>query len=331
MQAGYRTLVIWRLLRQWSDEEHPMNAAELARHLRQQGLEVERRSIYRSLEELASFGVDIIRSPVKKEGFYLGEREFETPELRLLMDAVQAARFIPKGKSKTLLNKLASFASQYDARALLNGVFLEDRAKGTDERLFYCVDTLCQAIRARKQISFQYCEYSLKKRRVPRRDGAEYIVSPYALEWNNDAYYLIGRMGEHERFTHFRVDRMKDIVMLNQDVQPLAEPLNAAAYTKRTFSMFEGPVETVEIRFRNHLVTPVLDRLGVEVQITPQEDGWFTLRADLVVSPGLTAWLAHFGGDAELIGPAHVRETMRRTLETMLDRYRDGPPADGAV
>ncbi len=331
MQAGYRTLEIWRLLRQWSDEEHPMNAAELARHLRQQGLEVERRSIYRSLEELASFGVDIIRSPVKKEGFYLGEREFETPELRLLMDAVQAARFIPKGKSKTLLNKLVSFASQYDARTLLSSVFLEDRAKGTDERLFYCVDALCQAIRAHKQISFQYCEYTLKKRRVPRRDGAAYIVSPYALEWNNDAYYLIGRMGDHQRFTHFRVDRLKDIVMLEEDALPLHEPLNAAEYTKRTFSMFEGPVETVELRFRNHLVTPVLDRLGMEVKITPQEDGWFALTAELVVSQGLTAWLAHFGGDAELLSPAHARETMRHTLEAMLDRYRDGPPVGGAV
>lgn len=331
MQAGLRTLEIWRLLRQFSDEEHPMNAAELARHLRRGGLEVERRSIYRSLEELASFGVDIIRSPVKKEGFYLGAREFEEAELRLLMDAVQSARFIPKGKSKTLLSKLVSFASQYEARALQDGVFLEDRVKGTDEKLFYCVDALCQAIRAHRQISFHYCEYTLKKRRVPRRDGAEYVVSPYALEWNNDAYYLIGRMGDHKRFTHFRVDRMKDIVTLDEEALPLEEPLNAAAYTKRTFSMFEGPAEPVEIRFRNHLVTPVLDRLGMDVQITPQDNDWFLLTADLVVSPGLTAWLAHFGGDAELLRPAHARESLRTALEAMLAHYRDKPPQGGSV
>ena len=327
MQAGYRTLAIYRLLTQHTDENHPMNAVEIAQRLRAAGMEVERRSIYRSLEELEAFGVDVIRSPVKKEGFYLGEREFELAELRLLMDAVQSARFIPRGKSKALLGKLAGFASERQGRALLESIFLEERAKPADERLYYSVDALCRAIRAQKQVSFQYCEYTLKKRRVPRRDGAQYVVSPYALEWNNDAYYLIGRMGGHNRFTHFRVDRMKDIELLEADALAYDDiqsgQLNPADYAKRSFSMFEGPLEQVEIRFRNALITPVLDKLGMDVQITPRGDEWFVLSTELVVSPGLTAWLAHFGGDAELLSPAHAREEIRQSLSAMLAHYRD--------
>lgn len=325
MQAGYRTLEIWRLLRACSDEEHPMNAAELAVRLRAKGMEAERRSIYRSLGELEEAGVDIVRVQRKNLGFYLGQREFELPEIKLLMDAVQAARFITVKKSRTLIAKLAGFASRAQAEAMMGSVFLEDRAKCANEQIYYNIDRIYDAIRKQRQISFKYCEYDLSKRRVEKRGGGTYTASPYALEWNNDAYYLVSRVGTLPKFTHFRVDRMKDIGVLDEPSLPWSDfygggRLDLADYGKRAFSMFEGPVGDVRIRFKNHLITAVIDRMGADVHIMPDGD-WFVMRADLVVSPGLTAWLAHFGGDAEVLSPESAREQIRNALRETLARY----------
>ena len=327
MQAGYRTLAIWNLLRKYSDEDHPMNAVELGERLTAMGMEVERRSIYRSIMDLEESGVDIVRAGQKSQGFYIGQRELELPEIKLLMDAVQSARFISGRKSSELIGKLAGFASQAQADDLLESVFVEDRAKCANDLIYYSIDRIYEAIRKNRQISFRYCEYNLKKCRVERKGGGKYTVSPYALEWNNDAYYLIGRVGQLLKFTHFRVDRMKDIETLDEPSLPYRDfyddgELNIADYGKRAFSMFEGPVEDVEIRFRNHLVTAVIDRLGQDVRIIPDGDEWFLLKARLIVSPGLTAWLAHFGGDAEIVFPQSARECVRNTLEKMLERYR---------
>lgn len=328
MQAGYRTLAIWNLLRKYSDEEHPMNAVELADHLHAMGLDVERRSIYRSIEELEESGVDIVHADQKTLGFYLGQREFELPEIKLLMDAIQAARFITGKKSRELLKKLAGFASHAQAESLMGSMFLEDRAKCMNEQIYYNIDRIYTAIRQKKQIAFKYCEYDLKKQRQERRGGGEYKASPYALEWNNDAYYLISRVGTLNKFTHFRVDRMKDIGVLPEPALPYTDfyddgQLNIADYGKRALSMFEGPVEDVQIRFKNHLVTAVIDRLGSDVRIIPDGDSWFIMRTELVVSPGLTAWLAHFGGDAEVLSPQSAREHIRESLSEMLARYGD--------
>jgi predicted DNA-binding transcriptional regulator YafY len=327
MQAGYRTLMIWKLLRQYTDEEHPMNAAELADRLEAMtGMETERRSIYRSIEDLKESGVEIMRAEQKNQGFYIGDREFELPEIKLLMDAVQAARFITGRKSRDLVKKLSCFASQAQAEALMGSVFLEDRAKCSNEQIYYNIDGIYEAIRLGRQISFKYCEYDLQKHRVERHGGEEYTASPYALEWNNDAYYLISRVGTLPKFTHFRVDRMKDIKVLDDTAHAYSDfyddgLLNIADYGKRAFSMFEGPVADVQIRFRNRLITAVIDRMGLDVRIIPEDSEWFVMRADLVVSPGLTAWLAHFGGDAEVISPESAREQVKETLKAMLARY----------
>lgn len=329
MQAGYRTLAIWDLLRKYSDEDHPINANDLAEHLHAMGMDVERRSIYRSIQDLEEAGVDIVHVGQKNLGFYLAGREFEIAEIKLLMDAVQSARFITSKKSRELVKKLAGFLSQPQGEQLMRSVFLEERAKCANEQIYYNIDHIYEAIRRGRQISFRYCEYNLKKCRVERRNGEKYTASPYALEWNNDAYYLICRIGTLMKFTHFRVDRMKDIDVLETPSLPYSDfyddgQLNIADYGKRAFSMFEGPLEDVKIRLRNHLITVVIDRLGEGVRIIPDGDDWFVLHAKLVVSPGLTAWLAHFGANAEVLAPESARDSIRTTLEQMLERYRQG-------
>jgi predicted DNA-binding transcriptional regulator YafY len=325
MQAVSRTLEILRLLREHTDEEHPMSASELVARLRETGADVERRSVYRSLRELADAGYDIVRTRRRDRGVYLGQREFELPEVKLLVDAVQAARFITVKKSGELIRKLMGFVSRAQAEALWKSVLLEDRAKCANEQIYYSIDALCEAIRGGRQISFKYCRYDLKKLRVERRGGSAYIASPYALEWSGDAYYLVCRVGSLRKFTHFRVDRMKDIRVLDEPALPYDDfcsgKLDLGDYGKRAFSMFEGPVEDVRIRFKNRLATAVIDRFGADARIVPDGDEWFILRAELVVSPGLTAWLAHFGGDAELLAPESAREQVRGTLREMLARY----------
>lgn len=328
MQAGLRTLAIYRLLRQYTDENHPMNAVDIAHRLRAMGMEVERRSIYRSIEELEQFGVDIIHEEQKNQGFYLGEREFELPEIKLLMDAVQAARFITPGKSRKLLHKLAGFASSAQREALMGSVFVEDRAKCVNEHIYYHIDAITQAIREDRKIGFRYCEYNLRKHLVNRRNGAEYSASPYALTWSQDAYYLISRIDEHPGFTHFRVDRMKEVRVLDEPLEGYTdfyddETLNIGDYSKRAFSMFSGPLTRVTIRFADRLITAVLDKLGTDVRIFPDEQhpGYFLLETELVVSAGLTSWLAHFGSGAEVVAPQSARKQVRDLLCDALRNY----------
>jgi predicted DNA-binding transcriptional regulator YafY len=302
----------------------------MAQRLQAMGLEVERRSIYRSIEELEQFGVDIIHEDQKNQGFYLASREFELPEVKLLMDAVQAARFITPGKSRKLMQKIAGLASGPQREALMDNVFVEDRAKCLNEQVYYHIDAITRAIREGRMIGFHYSEYNLRKHLVNRRGGEEYEASPYALTWSQDAYYLISRVSEHPGFTHFRVDRMKDVRVLDKQLIGYNdfyndEKLNIGDYCKRAFSMFSGPLTEVTIRFADNLITPVLDKLGTDVRIVPddQNPGHFLLRTELVVSAGLTAWLAHFGNGAEVVAPDSAREKVRDMLRDALRNYED--------
>lgn len=324
--AGLRTLLVYDILKKETDAEHPLSIGAIVELLGKQGVETERRSVSRDLDALEQFGVEIARSPQKTGGYYLARRTFEEAEVQVLIDAVQAARFIPAQQSRALVGKLMNLASRHAQRGMRREVFVDDRAKSCNPQVYDTIAVLTQAIRKGRKVSFQYCSYDRRKKRVARRDGEEYVVSPYALDWNNDAFYLIGQMGTLEKFTHFRVDRMENIAMSDEPLLPYSafydqRELNIADYVKRTFSMFEGPAQWVDIRFDEALMTAVVDKLGADVMTVPQNDGSFVLHAKLVAGPGLFAWLAHFGAQAEILTPDTARVQIKQHLRSMLARY----------
>lgn len=221
------------LLRE-TDEENPITTKQLISRLEDCGVQAERKTIYSDIESLSLYGMDIIKVSGKNGGYYVGERDFELPELKLLVDAVQTSKFITKKKSAELIGKIERLTSKYQAQVLHRQVYVSARIKNMNESIYYNVDKIYQGIDENKQIEFFYMEYNLDKKRVPRRNGKRYKISPYALTWNDDNYYLIGYDGQSDTIKHYRVDKMENIVVLKENREGETN-IDIGEYSKRYF------------------------------------------------------------------------------------------------
>ena len=316
-----KLLVLKNILERKTDEDHPLSVPQLIWALEAEGIRAERKSIYNDIEALRASGVDVELSRGRGGGYYLGSRTFELPELKLLVDAVQASQFITKDKSKKLIRKLEGLTSEAQARKMQRQVFVSGRVKTMNESIYYNVDALHEAIARDRQVQFQYLEWDLRKRRVPRRGGQIYQASPWALAWENANYYLVAYTGEGIR--HYRVDKMKGVRQTELPRQGKAEfsALDLAAYTRKMFGMYGGREEKVTLKCANSLVGVMLDRFGTEAILVPQADETFHLTVPVAVSPQFLGWVCGFGGEVRVIGPAAVRREMGRLVQSLADTY----------
>lgn len=316
-----KLLVLKNILERKTDEDHPLSVPQLIRALEAEGIRAERKSIYNDIAALRASGVDVELSRGRGGGYYLGSRTFELPELKLLVDAVQASQFITRDKSKKLIRKLEGLTSEAQARKMQRQVFVSGRVKTMNESIYYNVDALHEAIARDRQVQFQYLEWDLRKRRVPRRGGQIYQASPWALAWENANYYLVAYTGEGIR--HYRVDKMKGVRQTELPRQGKAEfsALDLAAYTRKMFGMYGGREEKVTLKCANSLVGVMLDRFGTEAILVPQADETFHLTVPVAVSPQFLGWVCGFGGEVRVIGPATVRREMGRLVQSLADTY----------
>lgn len=322
-----KILYIAKYLMENSDEAHPVSTAELIRHLDRQGIAAERKSIYDDIAALEDFGLDLVKSAEGgRHGWYVAARRFELPELKLLVDSVQSANFITQRKSSALISKIETLTSAHQARLLQRQVLVSRRIKTMNESIFYNVDAIHEAISANRNIHFKYFDYLADRTKHYRRDGARYEVSPFALTWDSENYYLIAYDPDAGEIRHYRVDRMERIAML-PDVprqgQELFEKLDMATYTRRVFGMFSGTAVEVQMRFENGLAGTVLDRFGQDVMLIPDGDDHFTLRAEVVISPRFFEWLNAFGTRARLLGPASAVEELKQHLAALSAMYAE--------
>ncbi len=304
-----------------TDEEHPTTIRRLAEHLESLGISAERKSLYDDLETLREFGLDILKTGNGRDSaYYVASRDFELPELKLLVDSVQSSKFITQRKTGELIRKLEKLASVHEAQALQRQVFVQNRIKTMNESVYYNVDAIHAGISQNKQIRFKYFDLTVDKQRSYRRDGAFYTVSPYALNWDAENYYLVAFDAGAGAIRHYRVDRMANIVTTDapRDGQEVYSALDMAAYTKAVFGMFAGQPQNVRMRFENTLVGPVLDRLGPDAMLIPDGDGHFTVSAQIVVSSQFFAWLFGFGTRAQILAPEAVAGQYREALRTAL-------------
>ena len=311
-----------------SDQEHPVTVNQIIGFLSQQDIRAERKSIYDDIETLRQFGLDIIQTKEDGRcGYYVGDREFQLPELKLLVDSVQASKFITHKKTVYLIKKIEGLSSVYQARQLSRQVFVANRIKTMNESIYYNVDEIHNGISNNRKIRFLYFEYNVAKERQYRHGGAYYVVSPFAMTWDDENYYLVAYDSEAGIIKHYRVDKMEKISTLDEerDGQEVYQALDMAVYTRKTFGMFTGEEIKVQMRFENHLVGAVLDRLGRDVFIVPDGPGHFTVRTDVVVSPQFFAWVLGFGPQAQIVGPAHVVEGMKAHIGSVAALY--GPQA----
>jgi len=322
-----KPLYIMNYLLQNSDEEHLVSVNQLISFLDTQGISSERKSIYDDIEALRFYGLDIVQGGSGKGiGYYVANRNFELPELKLLVDSVQSSKFITHKKTATLIKKIETLASIHEAQLLNRQVYVKNRIKTMNESIYYNVDAIHNGISMNRKIQFKYFEYAVDKSRRYRRDGAYYVVSPFAMTWDDENYYLVAFDAEAGIIKHYRVDKMTDIATTEdaRDGQEVFDSFDMAVYARKVFGMFSGEEESVQLRFENHLVGAVLDRLGQDVFIVPDGEEHFTVRADVVVSPQFFAWVTGFGSAARIIGPDDVVDRMRQHIHGVAEMYGEG-------
>lgn len=324
-----KLLYIMDFLLKYTDEDHSVTMEDILSHLEKQGISAERKSIYDDLEALRYYGLDIIRCG-RPAGYRLVSRPFELAELKLLADSVECSKFITPNKTRALIKKIGGLASVHEAAGLNRQVYVKNRVKTMNESIYYNVDAVHEAISRDRMIRFRYFKYAVDKSRHFRRDGAWYRVSPYALLWDDENYYLVAGDASDGVIKHYRMDKMTAISLedeCRQGTESFDLP-DMGAYSRKVFSMFAGDVTPVVLRFENRLVDPVIDRFGRDVMLIPQDDEHFTVTVDVAVSPMFFAWIFGFGTAAEIISPPEVLEEMSLRLGELSALYASSSESD---
>ena len=322
-QQKAKLLLIAKYLMEDSDERHPLSMTQILNYLRQNGVEAERKSVYDDLETLRLFGLDIVTVKGQGGGYFIGQRQFELAELKLLVDAVQASRFITERKTAQLIRKLSTLASSHQSAQLRRQVYGAGRVKSMNESIYYNVDALSQTISGGHQVEFRYFDYTVDKERRFRRDGESYRVSPYALIWDNQRYYLLAWDQGSQAFRHYRVDRMVEIreTGLKREGETEFAGLDMSRYTQQTFDMFGGRPLLVSLEFDDSMAGVVIDRFGKDTMIISSGNGCFRVDVPVVVSSHFFAWVAALDGACRIIGPPQVRQGMKEHLQKIAAAY----------
>ena len=315
-------LYMMRELLQKTDEDHSMNASDLIAALAAYDCEADRRTIYSNVEILQDFGIDVIKKE-NGQGYYIGSRDFELPELKLLVDSVQSSKFITEKKSRELIAKLMQLTNEQKARQLNRSVFIRNRMKTGNEKVYYNVGTLHEAMNRNRQICFKYGEWNAAKELVEKKGGTEYRVSPWALTWDDENYYLIAFDEAAGIIKHFRVDKMLKIGLTDEERvgRDSFEDFDLAAFSRKTFGMFGGPDANVVLRCKNGLAGVIIDRFGREISLVPEDGEHFHVHVTVAVSPQFFGWVTGIGPGIEIASPADVREAYGAYLADILSKY----------
>jgi len=319
-----KLLHLQKILLEKTDENNPISVPEIIIELKKRAIHAERKAIYTDIEILRNNGLDIEVQKGRVPRYFIENRQFELPELKLLVDAVQSSRFITEKKSADLIAKLSSLTSQSQAVDLKRKIFVADRPKSFNEQSFYSVDAIHTAVNAEKKITFKYFDYNVEKKRVFRKKGALYEVTPITLCWDSDKYYLIAYNAEHDELRNYRVDRMSKVTISEADGNDYdRSKFNASEHIKGMFGMYGGEVIRTTLSFENSFVNVVLDYFGKEINITPKDNGIFEITADITVSPVFFGWIFQFCGKAKILSPNSLADSMREMIAENAALYNE--------
>ncbi len=299
-----------KILMEQTDEDHGLTMPQIIDELEKYEISAERKSVYSDFDALEEvLGIEIICEQVGRQHFYHASgRIFELAELKLLVDAIQSSKFITLKKSRELISKLESFTSKHEAKELQRQVFVQNRIKTMNESIYYSVDAINSAISHNHQVSFQYFNWNIKKEMELRHDGSLYTVSPWALTWDDENYYLIAYDSEAEMIKHYRVDKMLKISELEEkrEGRKLFQSFDLAAYAKKSFGMFSGDEEQVKLLVDNSMAGVIIDRFGTDVTFLPKDKNSSYVMVSVAVSDAFFGWVFGLGGGVKIAGPASV-------------------------
>lgn len=317
---------LMKIFQKYTDETHWLSLQQLSAHLNEYDINVERKTLYSDIDDLRQLGVDIETARCGRTTYYyLNSREFELPELKMLVDSIQSAKFISEHKSHKLIEKLESLVSIYEAKQLHRQVVISGRAKTINKSVYYSIDTIHNAINRNSQIKFQYFQWNLQKEMELRHDGQFYQVSPWALVWSNENYYLIGFDSTGQKIKHYRIDKMLqlDITDKQREGEKAFQNFHLPKYSQGHFSMFGGQQITVTLLCNNKIVGVIIDRFGQDIPIIPVDDEHFRVHVDIFLSQQFIGWIVGLGNDIQILGPDIAVQKMKETVTWLNNQYQN--------
>lgn len=324
-----KLLYLCKILLERTDEAHPMTVAQMGEELEKLGIHAQRKSLYSDLCSLREFGLDLVCCRSRTTSYFVANRGFELPELKILADAVACSRFITEKKSAQLVGKISRLASGPEASLLERQVFVRGRAKTQNEQIYYNVDTVHRAIALGRAVAFRYFGYRVDWAsphhwtKQYRRGGEKHVAFPYALVWNDENYYMTACYEQYGGITNFRVDKMEQIEILPPDAfrKPEGSSFSPAEYSKKVFGMFSGNGQRVTLRFDNSLIGVVLDRFGKDVVIRKADGAGFAVTFEAIAGPTMLGWIFEFGSKVRILEPESLARELCRMSEEELSIY----------
>lgn len=319
-----KLLYLMKILSEETDDNHGLSLKAITAKLNEYGVTADRKTLYSDFEQLREFGVDLESFQRGRELLYhIASREFQLPELKLLVDSVQSAKFLTERKSRELIKKIVSLGSRYDARYLQRQVWIAGRIKTVNERIYYNVDALHEAIGENRQVRFRYYQWNVKKEMELRKNGAWYVVSPWGLMWDDENYYLVAFDAEDGKIKHYRVDKMLNLSKTDEERAggKQFKEFNLPKYTKSLFGMYGGEPETVTLEGPNDLVGVVIDRFGRDIVLMKKDADHFTARVNVAVSRQFLGWVFAVGDGLKITAPEDVVEKMREEIGRLKRDY----------
>ena len=316
-----RLIVLAQMFYEHTDQDNPMTGLDILDYLQEHDVPANEKTLRGDIQLLQDLGLDIVKVVSRPNLYYWGERQFEMPELKLLVDAVSSSRFITKKKSRILGKKLAQLASENQRKELRRNIQATNRVKSENETIYYSVNTVNEAISRRKKIQFQYTEFDSNLKEILRGDGELYELSPYALLWNEDYYYVVGWSDKHENVSVFRVDRLYRPEIMDEKAAKRPDDFNLDDYSTPIFDMFEGDDRVpVKLKCKNELAKYIVDRFGTKLRTKQVTEDSFTVTVDVSLSPPFYAWVFQFGGDVLIMSPEKAVKEMTIMAETIIKR-----------
>lgn len=303
-----RLLAVLELLYKETDEENPISTSELMEYLNEKDLPIDRKTLTSDINILVEMGYDIVTIKSSPNKYFWGSRNFEIPELKMLIDAVSSARFITKKKSEELIEKIAMLAGESHYEHMNRHIVATGRAKSDNKRIYYIVDTITDAINQKKKIQFKYTEYNADKEKVFRHDGEVYTLSPYVLYWNEDYYYVVGYYDKRDMVAAFRVDRLHNPKVMEERAVPKPKDFNVDDYANKIFKMFDGEDVMVELECENSLMKYIVDHYGLDIETKRNTEETFIAKVPATLSPTFYSWVFQFAGQMKIIGPEKAVE-----------------------
>ena len=323
MNQKFKFTYLMKIMLEKTDDEHSLTMPQIMEELEKYDVTAERKSIYTDFQDMTEkFGVEIIKEQIGRETYYrVGAREFELAEVKLLIDAIQSSKFITQTKSRELITKIKSFVSEHQAKQLQRQVYINDRVKTMNESVYYNVDDIHTAINQNKKIRFKYFKWDINTKLVPRHNGDWFIVSPWALTWDDENYYMVAFDDLDSKIKHYRVDKMMHISIEEEkrSGRDVFRNFDMAEYSKATFGMYQGQKAKVKIQFVNYMCGVFIDRFGKDISFRPIDDEHSEFHVDVNVSPQFFGWIFSLGKDVKVTGPSEVVERMKVLAREFLE------------